>query len=444
MHGEPPKPAPAGTTATGGRRWGVYVAILLMIALAGAVYYAFSGSTGGGDQRGRARFSRGSGPVPVLAEAARRADVPVYIEAVGTARALNIVTVRPQVDGKLIEINFKEGQDVKKGDVLARIDPTTYQAQLDQAVAKKAQDEAQLSNARRDLERYERLAATNSINQQQADTQKALVAQLDAQVQSDQAAIDNARAVLGYTTIVAPIDGRTGIRAVDEGNIVRSSDTSGIVVITQIQPISVVFNIPQQNLDQVNAAVEKGALPVDTMRSDTGAVIDHGALTVVDNQVDQSTGTVRLKAELPNKNLQLWPGQFVNVRLLVDTLKQVIVVPTGAVQRGPKGTFAYVIKDDSTVAVREVTVTRQDELQAVIGKGLEPGEKIVTTGFVNLTEGSKISISAPQGGTPAAGAGGQPGERRNGARGQRRGNNNGAPGTAPGGAPNSNGGGTAQ
>lgn len=437
MHGDPPKPGEAKTVPATGRRWGVAVAILLMIALAGAVYYAFSGSTGGDtQQRGRGRFARGNAPVPVLADIAKRADVPVYIEAVGTARALNIVTVRPQVDGKLIAINFKEGQDVKKGDVLARIDPTTYQAQLDQAVAKKAQDEAQLSNARRDLERYERLAATNSINQQQADTQKALVAQLGAQVQSDQAAIDNARAILGYTTIVAPIDGRTGIRAVDEGNIVRSSDTSGIVVITQIRPISVVFNIPQQNLDQVNAAVEKGALPVDTMRSDTDAVIDHGALTVVDNQVDQSTGTVRLKAELPNKNLQLWPGQFVNVRLLVDTLKQVIVVPTGAVQRGPKGTFVYTVKDDNTVAVRNVTVTRQDELQAVIGKGLEPGEKVVTTGFVNLTDGSKISVSAPQGAAPAAGA--PQGERRNGTRGQRRGN------AAPGSAPNSSGGGTAQ
>ncbi|MGE0060812.1 MAG: efflux RND transporter periplasmic adaptor subunit [Xanthobacteraceae bacterium] len=437
MHGDAPKPADAKTAPATGRRWGVYIAILLMIALAGAVYYAFSGSTGGdAQQRGRGRFARGNAPVPVLADIAKRADVPVYIEAVGTARALNIVTVRPQVDGKLIAINFKEGQDVKKGDVLARIDPTTYQAQLDQAVAKKAQDEAQLSNARRDLERYERLAATNSINQQQADTQKALVAQLGAQVQSDQAAIDNARAILGYTTIVAPIDGRTGIRAVDEGNIVRSSDTSGIVVITQIRPISVVFNIPQQNLDQVNSAFEKDALPVDTMRSDTDAIIDHGALTVVDNQVDQSTGTVRLKAELPNRNLQLWPGQFVNVRLLVDTLKQVIVVPTGAVQRGPKGTFVYTVKDDNTVAVRNVTVTRQDELQAVIGKGLEPGEKVVTTGFVNLTDGSKISVSSPQGAAPAAGA--PQSERRNGersgARGQRRNNA----------APSSSGGGTAQ
>ncbi|MGE4165278.1 MAG: efflux RND transporter periplasmic adaptor subunit [Xanthobacteraceae bacterium] len=398
MHGEAPKSA----VTTTGRRWAVWLGLVLIVAASAATYYAFTSTT---EQRNtRSRFARGNLPVPVLADAAKRADVPIYLEAVGTARALNTVTVRPQVDGKLIAVNFKEGQDVKKGDVLARIDPTTYQAQLDQAVAKKAQDQAQLANARRDLERYERLAATNSINQQQADTQKALVAQLEAQVQSDQAAIDNARAILGYTTISAPIDGRTGIRAVDEGNIVRASDASGIVVITQIRPISVVFNVPQQNLDDVNAAFAKGALPADTMRSDNDAVIDRGSLAVVDNQVDQSTGTVRLKADFPNKDLQLWPGQFVNVRLLIDTLKQVVVVPTGAVQRGPRGTFVYVVKDDSTVAMRPVTVARQDELQAVIGQGLEPGERVVTTGFVNLTDGSKVAVSQPGGGPPAAGA----------------------------------------
>ena len=416
MHGDKPT-ATQSPPATTGRRWGVWLGLLLIVAVAAATYYAFSGGTPEDNRRGR--FSRGDAPVPVLAHAAKRADVPVYLEAVGTARALNSVTVRPQVDGKLIAVHFKEGEDVKKGDLLARIDPTTYQAQLEKAIAKTAHDEAQLANARIDLERYERLAATNSINRQQSDTQKALVAQLEAQVQSDQAAIDNARAVLGYTTINAPIDGRTGIRAVDEGNIVRASDASGIVVITQIRPISVVFNVPQQSLDDVNTAFAKGPLPADTMRSDTDAVIDRGSLTVVDNQVDQSTGTVRLKAEFPNKDLQLWPGQFVNVRLLIDTLKQVVVVPTGAVQRGPKGTFVYVIEDDSTAAMRPVTVARQDELQAVIGTGLEPGERVVTTGFVNLTDGSKISVSAP-GGAPAAGSrprgdgvAGEPGRRRN-------------------------------
>jgi multidrug efflux system membrane fusion protein len=233
---------------------------------------------------------------------------------------------------------------------VARIDPTTYQAQLDQAVAKKAQDAAQLANARLDLDRYERLAASNAINRQQADTQRALAAQYAALVQADQAAIENAQAMLGYTTIVAPIDGRTGIRMVDEGNIVRASDSTGIVVITQVKPISVLFNLPQQELAQVNTAFAKGPLSVEAQRSDNDAVIDRGTLRVVDNQVDQSTGTVRLKAEFPNAELQLWPGQFVNVRLLIDTLRQVTVIPTGAVQRGPNGTFVYVVQPDSAVA----------------------------------------------------------------------------------------------
>jgi multidrug efflux system membrane fusion protein len=321
------------------------------------------------------------------------------------------------VDGKLLSVNFDEGQDVKKGDVLAQIDPTTYQAALDQAVAKKAQDEAQLANARNDLARYQRLAATNAINQQQADTQKALVAQNEALVQADQAAIDNARAMLGYTTIVAPLDGRTGIRQVDAGNIVHSSDSNGIVVITQITPISVLFNLPQQNLDRVNAAFAKGALPVDAMRSEDDKVIANGKLTVVDNQVDQSTGTVKLKAEFPNTDRQLWPGQFVNVQLLVDTLKQVVVIPTGAVQRGPKGTFVYIVKDDNTVAVQAITVQQQDEDQAVVSKGLEPPQRVVTTGFARLSEGTKVQAAAP-GEAPATPAPTQRRRHRNRAPGQ--------------------------
>jgi multidrug efflux system membrane fusion protein len=374
----------------------------VLIAVAGALYYAFSGSAP--EHRSRRGRSAGEGPVPVLAVAATRADVPVYLDAVGTTRALNTVTVRSQVDGKLIGIEFDEGQDVRKGDVLARIDPTTFQAQLDQAIAKKAQDEAQLANARIDLDRYERLAATNSINKQQADTQRALVAQLDALTKSDQAAIDNARAILGYTTIVAPIDGRTGIRQVDVGNIIRASDTNGIVTITQIKPISVLFNLPQQNLDRVIAAQAKAPLEVDALRSDNDAVLENGKLTVIDNQVDQSTGTVKLKAEFPNAGLQLWPGQFVNVRLLVNTLKQVVVIPTGAVQRGPNGTFVYVVKDDNTVAVQPVTVGKQDEKQAVIDKGLDAPTRVVTTGFVRLTDGSKVSVSAPGQQPPAEAA----------------------------------------
>ena len=325
MHGRAPIKEGVAAKPSMTRRAATWSLVLLVIA--GAGYYFFAGTTDQAQRGGRGRGG-GEGPVPVLAVAAKRADVPVYLDAVGTARALNIVTVRPQVEGKLLTVNFQEGQDVKKGDVLAQIDPTTFKAALDQAVAKKAQDEAQLANTRNDLARYERLAATNAINQQQADTQKALVAQNEALVQGDQAAIDNARATLAYTTITAPIEGRTGIRQVDAGNIVRTSDANGIVVITQITPISVLFNLPQQDLDRVNTAFAKGPLAAEALRSDNDQVISRGTLTVVDNQVDQATGTVRLKAEFANTGRELWPGQFVNVRLLVETLKDELFLET--------------------------------------------------------------------------------------------------------------------
>jgi multidrug efflux system membrane fusion protein len=401
------KPAVAPTSRS--RRAAVWSFVIII--LAGLGYYFFAAPWGSAQRAQRARV--GEGPVPVIAATVKRADVPLYLDAVGTSRALNTVTVRPQIDGKLIQVAFAEGQNVKKGDVLARIDPTTFQAQLDQAIGKKAQDEAQLSNARLDLERYERLAATNSINRQQADTQRATVAQLEALVKSDQGAIDNARAILNYTTIAAPIDGRTGLRLVDEGNIVRASDATGIVVLTQIQPISVFFNLPQQELSRVNAAFASGPVEVHVLRSDTDAVIDRGKLTVVDNQVDQSTGTVRLKGEFPNAQLQLWPGQFVNVRLLVETLKDVVVVPTGAVQRGPRGTFVYVVKDDNTAAMRPVTIDHQDEVQAVVTKGVEAAERVVTTGFARLTEGTRVAASSGEpGATPSAPPQGPPARRR--------------------------------
>jgi multidrug efflux system membrane fusion protein len=259
-----------------------------------------------------------------------------------------------------------------------------------------------------------KLAATAAINKQQLDTQRALVAQNVALVQADQAAIDNARATLGYTTITAPLDGRTGIRMVDEGNYVRSADaTSAIVVITQLRPISALFNLPQQELPQLNSAVAKGPLTVEAQLSDTDEVIDRGVLRVVDNQVDQTTGTVKLKAEFPNANLQLWPGQFVNIRLLVDTLKQVVVIPTGAVQRGPTGTFVYVVKDDNAVAMRPIVVQKQDEIQTVVKSGLEADERVVTTGFVRLTEGSKVAVgSANATPTPAERAPPRDGQKR--------------------------------
>jgi len=342
-----------------------------------------------------ARRLRGNGPVPILVTTARTADVPVYFDGVGSSRALNTVTVRAQIDGKLMSMNFKEGQDVNENFVLAEIDPTIYQAQFDQAVAKKAMDEAQLANARVDLDRYFRLSQTNSGTRQQYDTQRALVAQLEAQIASDQGAIDNAKAILSYTKIVAPLAGRTGLRQVDAGNIVHAADTTGIVVITQIQPIAIIFTLPQQQLAQVNKAFAQGRLSVAALGDDNRTVVDRGTLEVIDNQVDQTTGTVKLKAEFPNADLQLWPGQFVNVKLLVDTLKQVVVVPSAAVQRGPNGTFVYVANDDNTVEVHPVTVAQQDDAEAVIAAGLRDRERVVTTGFAQLTDGAAIVVGTP-------------------------------------------------
>ncbi len=352
--------------------------------------------TGVAGGRGGRGGPRGDGPVPVLVATAKKADVPVYFDGVGSSRALNTVTVRAQVDGKLMSMNFKEGQDVAQDFVLADIDPTIYQAQFDQAIAKKAMDEAQLGNARLDLDRYARLAQSNSATRQQYDTQKALVAQLEAQVQSDQGAIENAKAILSYTKIIAPLSGRTGIRQIDAGNIVHAADTTGIVVITQVQPIAIIFTLPQQQLAQVNKAFGKGPLTVQALGDDNRTVVDRGTLEVIDNQVDQTTGTVKLKAEFPNTNLQLWPGQFVNVKLLVDTMRQVIVAPSAAVQRGPNGTFVYVAGNDDAAAVRPVTVAQQDDTRAVIAAGVADGERLITTGFAQLTDGARISIGTQE------------------------------------------------
>ncbi len=372
-------------------------AILVIGGLtAAAVYY----TQGTGENPRNRRFSRADGPVPVVATTAKLADVPVWLEGVGTAKARNTVTVRPQVDGKILSVDFKEGQDVKAGDVLARIDPVTFQAQLDQAIAKKALDESQLANAKLDLDRYTKLSA-NVIAAKTVDTQRALVAQLEAQIKSDEAAIENARAILGYATVVAPISGRTGMRLVDVGNLVRASD-AGLVVITEVQPISALFTLPQQDLPAINKAAAARALKVEALETDSKNVLDTGELQVIDNQVDQTTGTIRLKADFANKDLQLWPGQFVNVRLLLDTLDKVVVVPTSAVQRGPDGTFVYVIGSDSKVAVRPVTVGQQDEKIAVIASGLKADEQVVTTGFARLKDGATVTISSSE--TPAPSA----------------------------------------
>jgi membrane fusion protein, multidrug efflux system len=410
--------------ASRARRRTVSITITLLI-LGGLGYIAGTSL----QQKQAANRARPDLPVPVLAATPRIQDVPVYLDGVGAVRALNNVLVRSQVDGKLIAVNFTEGQDVKKGDVLAEIDPVIYKAQYDQAVAKKAQDETQLANQRLDLARYQQLAASNAGSKQQFDTQRAVVAQQEALVNADQAAIDNMQAMLSYTKIIAPLSGRAGLRQVDQGNIIHASDATGLVIITQLQPIAVLFSLPQQQIVRVNAASAKGGLTVDVFGNDGITVIDTGTLKGIDNQVDPTTGTLKLKAEFPNAGFQLWPGQFVNVRLKVDTLAQAIVVPTSAVQRGPAGTFSYVIGEGDIVTAKPVVVTQQNETDAVIASGLSPTDRVVTTGFANLSDGAKVIIGKDEQ-TPAAdlaprkkgsrGAQGKDGQAKDG-QGERRG-----------------------
>lgn len=347
----------------------------------------------------------GTAPIPVLAATASRQDVPIYLDGLGTVQAFNTVTVTPMVGGPLLSVGFRQGQDVTKGQVLARIDPRVYQAALEQAEAKRAQDAATLANARADLLRYQSLVAKNYTSAQQAATQKALVAQLVAQVQMDQAQIDTARTQLSYCTITAPISGRTGLRLIDPGNIVQPSSPTGIVVIAQIHPISVVFSLPQQDLPQVQAALRAGAPPVLAYAqgaAETAAnVLDRGTLAVLDNEVDPTTGTIKLKATFPNPKDLLWPGGFVAVRLQVTIDRNAVVVPPAAVQQGPQGLYVYVVGATGTVTRRAVTVSHEDAEAAIIASGLRPGERVVTDGASRLSDGARVAI-APAAGAPAA------------------------------------------
>lgn len=391
--------------------------ILLIGAVLAAVGWALFGRGQGPQKKGFAGRRDATAVVSVVAATAQTADVPVYLDGVGTTKALNTANVTSLVDGTLLSVDYVEGQEVKRGDVLARVDPVTYQAALDQAVAKKALDEAQLANAKVDLTRYTNLVKTNAIAPQQLDTQRALVSQLEAQVKLDQGAIDNAAAYLKWCTITSPIDGRTGIRLVDKGNVVHAASATTIVVVTQIQPIALLFTLPQQQLGQINAAIAKankagaGPLVVEALGGDNKTVVDRGKLQVVNNQVDQTTGTIQLKAEFPNANLQLWPGQFVNVRLLIDTLHDVVVVPPVAVQRGPppNTNFVYVVQPNDMVAVKAVGVGQQSETQAVITSGVNAGDRVVTTGFTQLADKRQVTVAPAQAaeGTPA-GNGGAP------------------------------------
>lgn len=400
------------------KRIGLIVAALLV--LGGLAYWALrpaadaaTTQAGQGIRRGRPGMGD-SPPVPVLAAVAMAQDVPVYLDGLGTVQAFNQVQVRAQVDGPLLEVRFREGQDVTRGEVLARIDPRPYQASLDGVTAKKQQDEATLANARLDAGRYAKLAATAYSSAQQADTARSQVTQLEAQVRGDQAQIDTARTNLGYTTILAPIDGRVGIRQVDAGNLVRAGDPTPITVITQLKPITVVFTLPQQSLPQVVAAMQAGSPEVVALRADNGAgggaggggpargaILERGKLAVLDNQVDPTTGTIKLKATFPNASLLLWPGGFVNVRLLVQTLPGVTTIPSAAVQRGPRGTFVFVV-NGQTVQRRELSTGFEDEALAVVLEGVKAGEQVVTDGAQRLSDGAKIAVAGPDGNAPDA------------------------------------------
>ena len=383
--------------------WKSTVTALIVAGIAGGTYYLTRAERSEPAADARRGGKASGGPIAVGVEEARLSDFPIYLEGVGSAKARNSVIVRPQVDGRLISIKFKEGQEVKKGDLLAQIDAVTYQAQLDQALAKKALDESQLENTKRDLVRFEKVG-TLALSQKSIDTQRALVQQQEAQIKSDTAAIENLTAILSYTQIKAPIDGRVGIRNVDEGNLLRAGDSNGIVTISEIRPISVLFTLPQQQLPALTQALTNAALTVDAFTTDSRALLDTGTLQVIDNQVDPQTGTIRAKADFPNANLQLWPGQFVNVRLLVNTLKGVVIAPTAAVQRGPNGPFLFVLGADDTVSLRVVKVSQQTEKDAVIAEGLTAGERIVTSGGGRLEEGTKVKAGDARRPEPVAAA----------------------------------------
>jgi multidrug efflux system membrane fusion protein len=345
--------------------------------------------------------AKSSGPalpagVPVDTAVVTRATVPVYLEGLGNVQAFYTANITARVDGELQRVAFVEGQMVKKGQLLAQIDPRPNQAALDQAIATEAKDRAQLDSAHSDLERYVLLAPQNLASKQTLDQQRALVAQLTAQLKVDRALIDNAHTQLEYTRIVAPIDGRTGIRKVDPGNNVHASDTGGIVVVTQMQPIAIVFTLPEDNLLAVNRALAAGAVQVTALSRDDQNELDTGTLSLIDNQIDPGTATMRLKAVFPNKDNTLWPGQFVNVRLLVQQQQGVMTVPAAAIQHGPEGLFTYVVGSDSNVEVRALKTGADSEGIVVVTDGLRPGERVVTTNQYRLQPGAHVrSISGP-------------------------------------------------
>jgi membrane fusion protein, multidrug efflux system len=339
--------------------------------------------------------AQAQGPAPILVSVAavKRADFPVVLESLGQVQAYNTVTVRARVDGQIVKIDFKEGQNVNEGDLLAEIDPRPFQAALDQAKAKKTQDQATLVNARLDLQRYSTLAKQSYATQQQLDTQDALVNQLIAQIAADAAAIDAAQVQLDYTKIRAPISGRAGFRLVDEGNMVAASQQTGIVVIAEIQPIAVIFTAPEDEVGRINAILASGA-PNVTVKNTDAVTLATGKLTITDNQVDTTTGTIRLKAEFENKDNALWPGLAVTTGLTVGVDKDALIVPTASVQHGQKGLYVYVVDDQNRAAMRPVTVSHENTVNSVVTQGVKEGDRVITVGQFLLQPGTPVAIDA--------------------------------------------------
>jgi membrane fusion protein, multidrug efflux system len=347
----------------------------------------------GGGERGQ---TTGPARIVVTVTPVKRADYPVILQSIGQVQAYNTVLVRARVDGQIMKIAFKEGQMVKQGDLLAQIDARPFQAALDQAVAKKSQDEANLANAKLDLARYATLAKQDFATRQQLDTQNAMVLQLTASIAADAAAIDAARTQLDYTTIRAPISGRAGFRLIDEGNLVNAGQQTGIVSIAQLQPIAVIFTEPQQYVDRINQELAAGA-PEVTVTNAEGQKLATGKLTISDNQVDLATGTIRLKAEFENKDNSLWPGLAVTTGLQLGVEKDVLIVPTEVVQHGQNGLYVYVVDDQNRAQVRQVKIAHQDTATAVISDGLKEGERVVTAGQLLLQPGAQVAIDASSG-----------------------------------------------